>query len=305
MHLDYIRSFCKVVKVKSITKAAAGMHLSQPALSLQINCLESRFGTKLLERTNRGVKLTASGELLYRHGQRLLKIVDTLERDLLDMRDPSGRSLKISSSPYPGSYILPLKMLNFAKDHPDGRFTVSIKPRREVIENLVDRTTNIGIISGPLPSGIANILETEKISCFPLACDSIVAVCSQTSQWSGNKYSFNELRSLPLILLNPNFGCRAAIEQELGRHNLSSKDLNILLELENCAAITSTVKANAGIGLVPNMACADCSDLEVLQIPDMDIPVPVTLLIPSSLEKTQAVQELIAFLCLDGNYYSA
>ncbi len=305
MHLDYIRSFCKVVKVKSITKAAKEMHLSQPALSLQINCLESRFGAKLLERTNRGVKLTASGELLYRHGQRLLKVVATLERELQDIRDSSSSSLQISASPFPGSYILPLKMLHFAKDYPEGKFSVAIKPMREVIENLVDRTTNIGIISGPLTLGIANTLAAEKITCFSLGQDSIVAVCGRGSQWSGKKFSFDELRSLPLILLNRNFGCRVALDKELERQNLSPEHLNIILELESCAAITSTVKANAGVGLVPLISCANSSDLEVLPISDLEIPVPISLLVPSTLANTKAVQELIAYLCLDGNCSSA
>ncbi|MGI6364685.1 MAG: LysR substrate-binding domain-containing protein [Bacillota bacterium] len=306
MHLDYIRSFCRVVKVKSITKAAKEMHLSQPALSLQINCLESRLGTKLLERTNRGVKLTPSGELLYRHGQRLLKIVDTLERDLQDMRNPAGRSLKISASPYPGTYILPLKILDFAKDNPESKFSVSIKPMREVIESLVDRTTNIGVISGPLPPGTASILEAEKISCFPLSQDHIVAVCNRSSHWAGKEYSLEELRSLPLVLLNRNYGSRLAIEQGLEKLNFSARQLNIVLELENCAAIVSAVKANAGIGLVPRLACAGCADLEELSVPDLDIPVATSLLTTAAMAKTQAVQNLIDFLsCQEDTDYTA
>lgn len=296
MHLDYIRSFCRVVKVKSITKAAKEMHLSQPALSLQINCLENRFGTRLLERTNRGVKLTASGEILYHHGQRLLKIVDALERDLHDMRHPTGRSLKISASPYPGTYILPLKMLDFAKDYPETNFSISVKPMREVIENLVDRTTNIGVISGPLPPGAASVLEAEKIACTSLGQDSVVAVCNQTSQWAGQEYSLEQLLSLPLVLLNRNFGCRLAIERGLEKLNLNPDGLNIVLELESCAAIISAIKANAGIGLVPSLACQGITDLEVLSVTGLDIPVPISLLATSTMANTKAVQNLIDFL---------
>jgi len=289
------------VKVKSITKAAGELHLSQPALSLQINCLESRFGTKLLERTNRGVKLTPSGELVYRHGQRLLKILDTLEQDLQDMRNPAGRSLKIIASPYPGSYILPLKMMDFAKDHPGSRYSVYIKPVREIIESLIDRTVNIGIISGPLPPETKAVLAHEKVTSHPLGQDYIVAVCSRNSPWKGKEYSLEQLSSLPLILLNSTFGSRVAIDYGLQRCNIHPSQLNIILELENCAAIASAVRANAGVGLMPKLACADNTDLELLPIHGLDIPVPLTLLVSSALEETQAVQSLISFISSQGS----
>ncbi|HOB35265.1 MAG TPA: LysR family transcriptional regulator [Bacillota bacterium] len=298
MHLDYIRSFCKVVKVKSITRAAREMHLSQPALSLQINCLESRLGAKLLERTNRGVRLTPAGEIVYLHGQRLLKIVEAMEQDLKEMHNPASRSLKISASPYPASYILPVKMLKFTKAHPERHFALNIALVEQVIENLVDGTADIGIISGPPPPGSKSALENEKIDCYCLGYDEIVAVCHKHSPWAGKKYSIEQLPGLPLILLSKSFGCRAAVELGLAQHNILSAQLRIVMEVESCAAVISAVKADAGIGLVPRLACFDIGQLETVEIKGLNIFVPINLLVRSALANTSGVQDLIASLQL-------
>lgn len=296
MHLDYIRSFCRVVKVKSITKAAGELHLSQPALSLQINCLESRFGTKLLERTNRGVKLTASGELVYRYGQRLLSILDTLDQELQETRNPAGLSLKIAASSIPGSYLLPVNMLEFARENPENKFSVTIKPVADVIDSLMDRTANIGIIEGPISKEIGDSLREEKIALHPLGHDRITAVCHDSSPWSGKPYQLKDLSSLPLIIPRKSCGCRAAIDAGLREIRLIPEHLNVILELDNCTAIASATKASAGVGLIPALASADIPGLECLNIPDFSLNLPFTLLVSSSLEKTPAIQGLMSCL---------
>lgn len=296
MHLDYIRSFCRVVKVKSITKAAGELHLSQPALSLQINCLESRFGTKLLERTNRGVKVTSSGELVYRYGQRLLGILDTLDQELQETRSPAGISLKIATSPIPGSYFLPVNMLEFAREHPDNKFSVTIKPVADVIDSLMDKTANIGIIEGPLSNNILDNLRDEKIALHPLGCDKIALVCHLTSPWSGKSYKLKDFLTLPMIIPAKTCGCRTAIDAGLLNFHLTPDKLNIIMEMDNCTAITSAIKACAGVGLVPSLACSDIPDLEIMDISEIRFDLPFTLLVSSPLEKSQAFQELLSYL---------
>jgi DNA-binding transcriptional LysR family regulator len=296
MHLDYIRSFCRVVKVKSITKAAGELHLSQPALSLQINCLENRFGTKLLERTNRSVKVTSTGELVYRQGLRMLKILETLDQDLQDIRNPSGRKLKISTSPVPGNYILPVKMLDFAQSYPESKFSVTINPIQEVIENIIDQTANIGVIAGPLPPGSLARLEEGKVAIHLIGVDSVVPICHRSSPWSKIECSPEKLISLPLILPHKDCGIRAVIEEGFYNLRLSLKQANIVMELDNCVAITSAVKASVGIGLVPRITCAGTQEVEIIEIPNLVFPLPFTLLVSANLEKTPAIKGLISFL---------
>ena len=66
-NLSSYRIFYTVANTKNISKAAKELYISQPAISKSIQKLEESLGTKLFERSSRGVALTDSGELLYTH----------------------------------------------------------------------------------------------------------------------------------------------------------------------------------------------------------------------------------------------
>ena len=290
MHLDYIRSFCRIAKVKSITKASGELHLSQPALSLQINCLESRFGTKLLERTNRGVNLTPAGALVYRHGQRMLMILESMEQELSDMSNPLGRVLTISTSPILGSFLLPIKMLDFSKAHPETKCSIAIKSVPDVIENVLDRTASFGLVEGPIPASTLSRLQDDHITIHPIGMDAIVPVCPRHSCWSNTS---GQIELLPLIIPKKNSGAREAIDQGLADFNHSCESLNILMELDNSSAIATAVNSGAGIGLVPQITIANSPGLEILSIKELTSPLPFTLLYNASQQNDHTIQSLV------------
>jgi len=295
VHLDYLRSFCRVVKVKSITKASGELHLSQPALSQQINSLENKFRTKLLERSNRGVTLTRTGAKVYQYGQRMLFIMDTLEQEIRNIQDPTGLKVYISASPIPGNYLMPIKMLAFIDDYPKIKYYMVIKSVEQVIESVVDRTTNIGIISGPLSAQAKHRLQTEKIAIHLLGHDDIVAIARKGGHWSGNNYRVMDLRALPLVVPHKHSGTRIAIEHCLQETKMNLDKLNIVLEMDNCIAVTSAVKAGAGIGLIPRLAAND-PDTEILDLPGLSIPLPFYLLVATRLTNNPLIKQLVSFL---------
>lgn len=294
MHLDYIRSFCKVVKVKSITKAAGELHLSQPAISLQINCLESRFGTKLLERTNRGVKLTGAGELVYRHGLRMLKILEILEQDLSEISSGTGRNLQISASPIYGSFILPGKMLKFIQSQPDSKPTVTIQSISEIVDNLLDQTISLGVIEGPLSTGL-HLKVKDSLTSLPVGADIMRLACHKNSGLL-KEYSLKDLPRIPLILTKPGCGGRGAIERGLYESELFWDDLNVILELDNCWAITSALMSGNTAGFIPQSVLNNFPELRQIPIPELNLLLNYTLMYSPNLEKHPDLFPLIQAL---------
>ena len=100
VHFDYLRAFCVVVRAKSITKAAKELHLSQPALSQQINSLENKFRTKLLERSNRGVTVTSPARKIPIWNAHA-SIMEALEQEIRNIQEPGSRRVSIAASPIP------------------------------------------------------------------------------------------------------------------------------------------------------------------------------------------------------------
>ena len=81
MYLAQLGVFCEVVRVKSFSKAAKLLHLSQPALSGQLHLIEDFYGCKLFESSNE-VVLTQIGEVVYRYAKEILKMYDALEKEI-------------------------------------------------------------------------------------------------------------------------------------------------------------------------------------------------------------------------------
>lgn len=92
MEIRQLRYFVKIVDIGSMSRASGALFIAQPALSQQITALEEELGCKLLSRNARGVTVTASGSVLYRHAMRILRCLDELPPLVRKASDsPSGR----------------------------------------------------------------------------------------------------------------------------------------------------------------------------------------------------------------------
>jgi len=78
MRFRQLRYFCKIVECGSFSRAAATIHVAQPALSQQIAELETQMGVELLQRSARGVRATRAGEVLYREALAILRQLDQI-----------------------------------------------------------------------------------------------------------------------------------------------------------------------------------------------------------------------------------
>src|SRR5262245_49846702 len=146
---DHLQAFATVAAAGSFTRAAAALHLSQPALSRRIAGLEERLEATLFERGRTGVALTAAG-------QRVLEFVrgqQAMEDDLLGALRPSRAtyrgSIRIAgvSSLVPG-VVLPA-LGPFLREHPEVQVEVRREVDRGVIGALTSGRVDIGLSQGP------------------------------------------------------------------------------------------------------------------------------------------------------------
>lgn len=82
MNFEYLQSFYITVKCNSISKAAEALHLTQPGLSMQLKNLEKEIGADLLIRSNKGVRPTEEGKIIYNYADTILSMKDNIERDI-------------------------------------------------------------------------------------------------------------------------------------------------------------------------------------------------------------------------------
>src|SRR5215831_8633209 len=105
--LRRVRSFVTVARLRSFTRAAKILHVSQPALTVQIRSLEQHLKARLLDRTSRSVELTRAGSELLPRFERLLREAETLMTDLRDATSNSRGIVRLAALPSIASSILP------------------------------------------------------------------------------------------------------------------------------------------------------------------------------------------------------
>jgi len=125
MDFKQLEVFVAVVKHQSFSKAARELFLTQPTVSAHIQNLERELDTVLVNRSNKVITLTKSGEILYNHA---IYILNNCKRAMYDIKEYSGKIegiIDIACSSIPETYILPEFIKDFSASYPDVKFSIS------------------------------------------------------------------------------------------------------------------------------------------------------------------------------------
>src|SRR5215472_7665837 len=165
MELRHLRYFLVVGEVLNFTKAAARLHVAQPALSRQVQDLEDEIGVDLLRRSPRGVTLTAEGKLFLEETRELLKRVDeSVEKTRALARGEYG-DLHIGYIPIPTAEILPRALEAFRKAVPTVKPVLHDLSPDELIAGLRDGTLEVAVMVQPISEQTAEI-EFETLRSY-------------------------------------------------------------------------------------------------------------------------------------------
>jgi DNA-binding transcriptional LysR family regulator len=194
--LDELRAFCAAVDLGGIGRAAQRLHLSQPAVSRRLKSLEQVVGTPLLERSARGVSMTAAGERLYTHARRIAAEMDGLT-DLLEQIRGSSDTVHLAISHTAAEFLMP-KALVWMRRRTSAPVEVIIANSR-VVKHM--------IAAGEKVSGAA---------CDPLIDDEIVIAVPLGHPWARRSSIVpDELLSTPIVLRDPDAHTRQVIDDTL------------------------------------------------------------------------------------------
>jgi DNA-binding transcriptional LysR family regulator len=246
MDTRQLQAFCAVVEKKSFSQAAEQLGVTQPAVSLQVRSLEQRLGQSLLDRSGRRVEPTEAGRRLYRSAQRML----ALEEQLLDeVGTDDGRltgTLAIGASTGPGAHLVPLLLCEFQREHPDLHVALSIWDTQTVIDRVVDRQLELGVVGA--------LRRHRSLEFEPLVRDKIVLAVPPGHDAAGGTISLDQLKEETLIVMQEGAGVRQVVEEELRRAGLRLRGIEPKLELGLQESIKSAVAAGYGVAFISRTA---------------------------------------------------
>lgn len=243
LNVHQLHIFYTVAERGSFSAAAQALHMTQPAVTMQVQALEERFGTKLLNRTTKKLELTEAGQWLLPQARKAVELMR--ETDALMARfieDLKGRLVFAASLTF-GEYVLPRLLGTFLRKYPDISVNMKVMNTTEIIDAIRNQGLDFGIIEAPcdVPGFDAEAVMNDELT---------LVVPSSHPFAQRDEVELAEVIQEPLILREKGSGTRRVMEEELQRHGVTDGQLRILSEFGSTGAVKSAVEAGLGLSVI-------------------------------------------------------
>ena len=259
--LRQLRAFAMAMETGSFGRAAARLHLSQPALTVQIRTLEETLGLTLFDRSARGVRPTEAGRTL---AQSFARILEELDQVVAGAREQAARrsgTVQLAVLPSVAATVLPVALARLRQAHPAIRVLVRDAVARRVSEMLKagEAELGIGTLPGPDPElTVETLFEDELVAVLPPGH----ALARR------KKLTPAILAAEPLVLTEPGSSVRQLAERAFAEAGLV---LRPAYEATYMSTAVALVRAGLGVGVLP----ATALDLQLAPLLELrPIPVP-------------------------------
>ncbi|KAB2918117.1 MAG: LysR family transcriptional regulator [Bacteroidetes bacterium] len=236
--LNQLRVFAKIVELGSITKASEELHLTQPAVSIQLKNLQDQFEIPLTEVIGRKIYITDFGKEIASAAQSILQQVDEINYKTLQHKGQVVGKLKLSVVST-GKYVMPYFLTDFLNESSGVDLIMDVTNKATVIKHLENNDVDYALVS-VLPKNIA----VENI---PLMENRLYLVGRKTNETPA-KIKLKTLENLPLIYREQGSATRQVMEKFL-----SDNDIHVLkkMELTSNEAVKQAVLAGLGFSIMP------------------------------------------------------
>jgi DNA-binding transcriptional LysR family regulator len=250
MDLWQLHIYCKVIELKSFSKAGEAVHLSQPTVSSHIKDLEGHFGCRLVDRLAKAAVPTAAGRLLYQYAVRLLSLKDETESAMADFQGRVKGTLRIGGSTIPGIHILPQIVGKFNRQHPDVMISLTIKSTEKIIQEVADGSLELGLVGA--------MTAQRHIRQDWVLADQLRLVVPPSHRWSRRKrVLLRELPQEPFILRESGSGTLQSLEENLNAEGLQITSFKVVAKMGSTQAVCQAIKHGIGVSIVSKLAVSD------------------------------------------------
>jgi len=238
--LRQIRIFDMVARYKSHTRAAEKLHMTQPAVSMQMKQLEENLGINLFERRGKALALSSQGHELREYSKSIIEGYNSMMDFAAKMKGCEAGHLTISVTSTANHFATRI-LSAFSRRYPDITISLDVTNRQRIIEQLENYEPDI-VIMGEPPKGLR--LDSEEFMANPLV---IIAPPDHPLVGSTKKLIVKDLKDEKFVVREKGSGTREAIERHF---NESEFSCTAKLEMSSNEAIKHAVSAGFGLGIV-------------------------------------------------------
>ncbi len=260
--LNQLQIFLKIVQTQSVTKASEELHLTQPAVSIQLRNFQNQFDIPLTEVVGRKIYITDFGREIAEAAENILNQVYAINYKTLAYKGQLTGRLKISVVST-GKYVMPYFLTNFMQQHSGIEFMMDVTNKKKVIESLENNEVDFALVS-ILP----NTLNIEKLD---LLQNKLYLVGSTETNFKKSTSIEEMFKVLPLIFREKGSGTRQTMESFIEQSNLSVLKK---MELTSNEAVKQALLAGLGYSIMPLIGIKNelhNNELQIIQIKGLPI----------------------------------
>jgi len=237
--LNQLQIFLRITETQSVTKAAEALHLTQPAVSIQLKNFQDQFDIPLTEIVGRKIYITDFGKEIAKAAENILDQVAAINQKTHSYKGQLTGRLKLSVVTT-GKYLMPYLLSPFVKLHKNLELVMDVTNRSHVIESLEQNKVDFTLLSF-----LPHTLAVEKLD---LVENKLYLVGNNEQKFKKKPYQKSILKELPLIFREKGSGTRMAMENYIDRNNLA---IAPKLELTSNAAVKEAVISGLGYSVMP------------------------------------------------------
>jgi DNA-binding transcriptional LysR family regulator len=263
--LNQLQIFLKIVQTQSVTRAAEELHLTQPAVSIQLKNFQEQFDIPLTEVLGRKIYITDFGREIAEAAENIINQVYAINYKTLAYKGQLTGRLKVSVVST-GKYIMPYFLADFMKQYPGIELLMDVTNKNKVIKSLVNNEVDFALVS-ILPTS----LNIEKID---LLQNKLFLVSDKKTKFEKGITITEILKDLPLIFREKGSGTRQTMESFIERNTISVLNK---MELTSNEAVKHALLAGLGCSIMPLIGIGrELNSKELQIIPIKGLPIKTT-----------------------------
>jgi len=242
-----LKLFYTVAQLKSFTRAAQVLNLTQPAITFQIKNLEDHFQTRLFYRDANKISLTPSGRVLYKHVETILGEYEEAKKEIAKVSGKLRGEIRIGIASLLGKYLLPKLIGHFKSEHSLIEIMMLVGNSGKLVQELKEHALDLVIVSEPITA--------QHFIVRPFLDDELVVIINPYHKWANRDFiDVDDLLTESFVDREKGSGTREVFKNFLSTQNIGIKNLNVIMTLGGSEAVKSAIESGVAYGIVSKMA---------------------------------------------------
>ncbi len=247
-----LEAFVHVLELRSFSKAARRLYLSQPTVSGYIASLERKLSSKLLIRTTKEIFPSETGNIVYGYAKEILRLREATVQAVGNLHTKMKGVISVAASTIPGQYYLPKLLRAFREKYPDISFNLQMADSAEVVDLVTTRKVDIGFAGARF--------HNTKCVFSEFADDRLVIITPNEPRFQAlpqTAFPSAQLAKETFICREEGSGTRMETEQFLRRMGVDPAAVDLAVEVRSTELIKQMVSEGVGISIISERASRD------------------------------------------------